>query len=84
MEIERAGKSYTAETIKELKMRFPDDELVLLMGTDMFLTFHQWRHPEIILANASLARLTAGWPPGRNRPRWRPRRHGLKKTMALP
>lgn len=55
MEIERAGKSYTAETIKELKMRFPDDELVLLMGTDMFLTFHQWRHPEIILANASLA-----------------------------
>ena len=55
MEIRRAGKSYTAVTITELKKRFPDDELVLLMGTDMFLTFHQWRNPEVIAANASLA-----------------------------
>jgi nicotinate-nucleotide adenylyltransferase len=32
----------------------PDAELILLMGTDMFLTFQRWRCPEKILAEAAL------------------------------
>ena len=43
MELDRAGKSYTADTVTELRRRFPEDELWLLMGTDMFLTLQSWR-----------------------------------------
>lgn len=54
MEIERGGKSYTADTLLSLRAQYPDDELWLLMGTDMFLTFQDWYHPETILACAGL------------------------------
>ena len=54
IELRREGKSFTYETVLELRWRYPDDELILLMGTDMFLTFHEWRNPDVILANASL------------------------------
>ena len=45
LELCRQGTSYTLETVQELKERFPQDQLYLLMGTDMFLTFHRWREP---------------------------------------
>ena len=54
MEIEREGKSYTADTLRALREERPDDELWLLMGTDMFLTFQKWYRPEAILACAGL------------------------------
>jgi nicotinate-nucleotide adenylyltransferase len=54
MELQREGKSYTYETVEQLRALHPDAELVLFMGTDMFLTFHEWRCPERILAQASL------------------------------
>ena len=54
MELRREGKSYTYETVEQLRSMHPDAELVLFMGTDNFLTFHEWRNPERILAEASL------------------------------
>lgn len=54
MELRRDGVSYTYETVLQLRREYPDAELILLMGTDMFLTFQSWRNPEVILANASL------------------------------
>ncbi len=54
MEIERGGKSYTADTVRMLHEQQPDDELWLLMGTDMFLTFQDWYHPEEILTHAGI------------------------------
>ena len=54
IELQREGVSYTYLTVEELKKQYPDAELVLLMGTDMFLSFHTWKHPEKILENASL------------------------------
>ena len=54
LELRRGGPSYTYETVLQLRQEYPDAELVLLMGTDMFLTFHTWRHPEKILNDASL------------------------------
>ncbi|MBO4915992.1 MAG: nicotinate (nicotinamide) nucleotide adenylyltransferase, partial [Oscillospiraceae bacterium] len=54
MEIERTGKSYTVDTLRELRQDYPDDELWLLMGTDMFLTFQNWRSPEEILSYTGL------------------------------
>ena len=54
MELRREGKSYTYETVEQLRSLHPEAELVLFMGTDNFLTFHEWRNPERILAEASL------------------------------
>ena len=54
LELQREGPSYTYQTILELKLQYPCDELVLLMGTDMFLSFMTWKSPEIILTHASL------------------------------
>lgn len=46
LELRRKGKSYTLDTVKALRERHPHAKLYLLMGTDMFLTFHLWRDPE--------------------------------------
>lgn len=48
LELRREGKSYTLDTLREIRALYPKGELFLLLGTDMFLTFHQWRHPEEI------------------------------------
>ena len=54
IELNREGPSYTYETILQLRETYPEARLVLLMGTDMFLSFHTWRNPQIILDNAML------------------------------
>ena len=54
IELQRGGTSYTYETVAELKKAYPDEELIFLMGTDMFLSFTKWRNPEKILENAAL------------------------------
>ena len=45
LELERKGKSYTLDTVRAIHKQHPKDRLYLLMGTDMFLTFQNWRHP---------------------------------------
>ncbi len=55
LEIRREGKSYTADTVEELHEQFPEDELWLLMGTDMFLTVQNWYQPERIFQYAGVA-----------------------------
>ena len=54
IELRRTGKSYTSDTLRELRGQYPDDELWLLMGTDMFLSFHTWHEPEVILSLAGI------------------------------
>ena len=54
LEIARGGTSYTYETVETVRGQYPDAEIFLLMGSDMFLSFHTWKNPEKILANASL------------------------------
>ncbi len=52
LELRRTGKSFTADTLKELRLCYPADTLYLLTGTDMFLTLHTWYHPEEICQDA--------------------------------
>ncbi len=42
MEIKRTGKSYTVDTVRQLKNMYPDDEFFLFMGADMLLYFDKW------------------------------------------
>ena len=55
IELRREGKSYTSDTLAELKQRYPEDELWLLVGTDMFLTIQAWHEPEKIFSLAGIA-----------------------------
>lgn len=52
MEIKRGGKSYTVLTLEELAKE--EDRLLLLCGTDMFLTLDSWYMPERIFALAEI------------------------------
>ena len=54
IELSREGVSYTWETVEALRAVYPDAELVLLMGTDMFLSFRTWKNPDRIMNNATL------------------------------
>ena len=55
LELRRQGKSFTSDTLAQLKAQYPEDELWLLMGTDMFLSLHTWHAPEEILSLAGVA-----------------------------
>ena len=54
LELEREGKSYTSDTLRAIRQTYPQAELWLLMGTDMFLTLHLWHEPEVILSLAGI------------------------------
>lgn len=49
-EIRRGGKSYTVDTVKEIKNQYPDSELFLFMGDDMLLSFSKWYKFQEILS----------------------------------
>lgn len=49
IEFERAGKSYTYDTLQALKRIYPDSKFFLIIGADQFMTFHHWyRFKEIL------------------------------------
>lgn len=57
-EIRRCGKSYTVYTVRHFKQLYPYDELVLMVGSDMFLTFDQWYEYHEILEKVTLAAIS--------------------------
>lgn len=54
-ELSRAGASYTVDTLRDMRSRFPHDRLVLLLGTDAFLGLPSWREWRQIFDYASVA-----------------------------
>lgn len=60
IELNRGGTSYTYETVEALAQQYSGKELVLCMGTDMFLSFLTWKMPERILQKASIGVLYRG------------------------
>lgn len=55
IETERAGLSFTVDTLGTMAQRFPSDELVLLVGADVVASFGKWRSPRRIVELARLA-----------------------------
>lgn len=55
LEIVRGGKSYTVDTLRLLSVERPQDELILLVGSDMFYTVEEWRCPAEIMRLAEIA-----------------------------
>ena len=56
LELRREGRSYSVDTLRELRERYPDAELFFVLGADQLRDFHSWREPGEI---ARLARLAA-------------------------
>lgn len=54
IEMEREGKSYTADTLRQIHQLYPEARLFLLMGEDMFLTIDSWYAPQEITKLAAL------------------------------
>lgn len=46
MELDRHGKSYTYDTLNELKKIYPDDELYFIIGGDSLAYLHEWYRAE--------------------------------------
>jgi nicotinate-nucleotide adenylyltransferase len=55
VELDRPGPSYTVDTLRLLHEQAPDDELTLIVGSDMAVGLPTWRDPEGILGLATLA-----------------------------
>ncbi len=53
-EIKKGGKSYSVETVEYFRTQYPQDELFLLVGSDMLSTFDEWYQYKKILENATL------------------------------
>ncbi len=53
-ELECTGVSYTVNTLRHLKKQCPNDTLVLLMGSDMLMSFERWYCYEEIMSLAEL------------------------------
>jgi nicotinate-nucleotide adenylyltransferase len=62
-EIDRAGLSFTVDTLEAIAAESPGTELVLIVGRDAFALFEQWRAPDRIRALATIAVLGRGDEP---------------------
>lgn len=54
IELERPGPSYTLDTLRELRRRSPQAELLFLAGCDALNQLHTWHEPHRILAEFKL------------------------------
>ncbi len=58
MEIKREGKTYTYETLEEMRKLYPDDTLYFLVGEDSLRHMESWVNPQIIFADAVIIAAT--------------------------
>ncbi len=54
LELDKNETSYTIETIRILKKLYPDDELYMFVGSDMFLSLEKWRRFEEIFKSCTI------------------------------
>lgn len=54
-ELERAGPSYTLDTVRELQQREPEAQWFLVIGQDQFANLHTWHGWDELLSRVTLA-----------------------------
>lgn len=52
LELERSGKSYTYDTLKVLKQKYPNDDFYWIIGNDQLKQFDQWKHADELVKMA--------------------------------
>jgi len=66
IEVERGGVSYTLDTVRALRERYPGRILFLIIGTDQFRDFATWQNPEKILELTELVVMDRGGQRGQD------------------
>jgi nicotinate-nucleotide adenylyltransferase len=51
LEIKNEVQNYTYQTLNELKLMYPNDEIILVIGTDSLKEIERWREYKYILKN---------------------------------
>jgi nicotinate-nucleotide adenylyltransferase len=54
IEILRMGPSYTIDTVEAVKQSYPDDEIVLIVGSDAYQKIDQWHRVDELLKLVTL------------------------------
>lgn len=54
-ELSRECISYSIYTVRYFKEKYPTDELYLLIGSDMLLTFNEWKEYQEIMSKVTLS-----------------------------
>ena len=54
VEVDRAGPSYTSDTLRELREKAPGDGLFLILGGDQAAALPGWHEPEAVLSLATV------------------------------
>ena len=60
IELKREGRTYTYETVEELRAAFPQDKFTFVFGADCLDQLESWRCPERILAGCRIVAATRG------------------------
>ena len=60
LELRQEQECYTCDTVRTVQAQYPGAEIYLLLGTDMFLKFRQWRHAPELLTTVTLTALRRG------------------------
>lgn len=55
LELDRAGRSFTVDTLRSLRDHSPQDDITFIAGGDMARSLPSWREPETLLSLATLA-----------------------------
>jgi nicotinate-nucleotide adenylyltransferase len=64
-EVKKGGVSYTIETVRAMRVRFPDDELAWVIGADQVERLHQWQEiGELVKLVEFVALARPGWAKG--------------------
>ena len=61
-EINNQGKSYTIDTVKSLRKKYPMKSLIFIMGDDAFANFNQWKDWNQITQYVHLAIVKRTYP----------------------
>lgn len=55
IELRREGNTYTSDTLRELHILYPEDELVLIIGSDSLCSLKSWHEPKTVCSLSTIA-----------------------------
>jgi nicotinate-nucleotide adenylyltransferase len=58
VDLERQGPTYAVDTLTDLALQHPDDQLFFIVGADALASLHTWHEPERLLSLATFIAVT--------------------------
>src|SRR5690606_18754977 len=58
VDIDRGGQTYTVDTLRDLRVQYPDDDLFFITGADALQQILTWRAADEVFANAHFIGVT--------------------------